>query len=124
VLSTPIAKKGDELAIDEKAISGINLYLEFWPGPVRCIFREGDRSALLFGRTYDSGALSFEIQILSANAVIPDEMIADAAIVLASGDNWLDFPIADQGLRLGVPICFVIEYILQTRLQIINLSGV
>src|SRR5580698_10806263 len=79
VPSVPIAKEGNKLIIDEKAISGLYLYLEFWPGPVRCIFREGDRSNLLFAKAYDAGVLPFEIKTISANAPVPDELIADAA---------------------------------------------
>jgi colanic acid/amylovoran biosynthesis glycosyltransferase len=112
----------NRLIIDEKAISGLHLYQKLWPGRVRCIFREGDRSAVIFGRTYDLGRLPFEIEILPRNALVPDSLISDASIVLASGDNWLDLPIADQSARLDVPVCFVIEYILETRLQILALS--
>ena len=122
VPSVPIAKDGTKYILDEKAVSGLTLYLKYWPGSVRCVFREADPTALLFGRAYDSSELPFEILSLPANAAIPDDLIYDASVVLASGDNWLDFPIADQGSRLGVPVCFVIEYILQTRLQIIDLS--
>lgn len=66
--------------------------------------------------------LPFEIKVLPARAFVPDELISDASIVLATGDSWLDLQMADQGIRLGVPICFVIEYILETRLQILALS--
>ena len=122
VPSVSIARDQDRYVIDEKAVSGLHLYLKLWPGTVRCIFREGDRSTLLYGKSYDAAELPFQIRILPANAAVPDELLSDASIVLASGDNWLDFPMADQGLRLGVPVCFVIEYTLQTRLQILGLS--
>ena len=122
VPSVAIAKDGNSYLIDEKAASGLDLYSKLWPGPVRCIFREGDRSSLLFGRSYDAAELPFQILTLRADATVPDEFIADASVVMASGDNWLDFPLADQGSRLGVAVCFVIEYILQTRLQILGLS--
>jgi colanic acid/amylovoran biosynthesis glycosyltransferase len=117
-----VRNDANKFTIDEKALSGLHLYQELWPGHVRCIFREGDRSAILFGRTFDLGHLPFEVEILPKNSLVPDHLISDAAIVLASGDNWLDLPIAAQGKRLGIPICFVIEYILETRLQILALS--
>jgi colanic acid/amylovoran biosynthesis glycosyltransferase len=120
--SISIAQDASRYILDEKVVSGLRLYSKFWPGLVRCVFRKGDQSALLFSRTYDPAELPFEIDILPANAEIPDELIVGSSVVLASGDNWLDFPVADQGLRLGVPVCFVIEQILETRLQIIRLS--
>ena len=122
VPSVSIARDHDRYVIDEKAVSGLHLYLKLWPGTVRCIFREGDRSTLLYGKSYDAAELPFQVRILPANTAVPDELLSDASIVLASGDNWLDFPMADQGVRLGVPVCFVIEYTLQTRLQILGLS--
>ena len=120
--SVPIAQDGNKYIIDEKAVAGLHLYLKFWPGSVRSIFRMGDRSTLLFGKAYAAGELPFEIKCLPPNAVVPDELISDASIVLASGDNWLDFPIADQGLRLDVPVCYIVENPLETTLKIISLS--
>jgi colanic acid/amylovoran biosynthesis glycosyltransferase len=122
VPSVPVAKDGKNFIIDEKALSGLLLYLRFWPGSVRCVFRAGSRSDLPYGRPYDPRDLPFEIVVLRRGEAVGDEIISDASVVLASGDNWLDFPIADQGRRLSIPVCFVIEYILETRLQILNLS--
>jgi colanic acid/amylovoran biosynthesis glycosyltransferase len=122
VPSVTVGRDGNHYVIDEKAVSGLGLYLKHWPGPVRCIFRSGDRSALTFGKSYNPAELPFEIHVLPTNGDVADELISDASVVLASGDNWLDFPMAEQGLRLGVPVCFVIEYVLPTRLQIVSLS--
>jgi colanic acid/amylovoran biosynthesis glycosyltransferase len=122
VPSVTAAREAGAWTFDEKAIAGLYLYQRFWPGRVRCIFREGNRGELNFARSYALEQLPFEIRVLPANSNIPDELIADAAVVLASGDNWLDLPIASQGLRLDVPVCFVIEYILETRLQILALA--
>jgi colanic acid/amylovoran biosynthesis glycosyltransferase len=122
VPSVVAARDADKWIFDEKAISGLHLYRRFWPGRVRCIFREGSRTALSFGRQYALEQLPFEIRVLPQGASVPDELISDGSIVLASGDNWLDLPIADQGARLGVPVCFIIEYTLETRLQILALS--
>lgn len=122
VPSVTATREAGAWTFDEKAIAGLHLYQKFWPGRVRCLFREGSRGELNFARSYDTEQLPFEIHVLPANSSVPDELIADAAVVLASGDNWLDLPIANQGLRLDVPVCFVIEYILETRLQILALS--
>jgi glycosyltransferase involved in cell wall biosynthesis len=122
VPSVVAARGSDGWIFDEKAISGLYLYQRLWPGRVRCVFREGRRPALNFGRPYSLEHLPFEVRVLPPEASVPDELISDGSIVLASGDNWRDFPIADQGTRLGVPVCFIIEYTLETRLQILALS--
>jgi colanic acid/amylovoran biosynthesis glycosyltransferase len=120
--SVVAARSADDWVLDEKAISGLHLYQRLWPGRIRGVFREGDRSTLNFGRPYALDQFPFEIRVVPPKERVPDALISDASIVLASGDNWMDLPIADQGLRLGVPVCFVIEYILETRLQILALS--
>ena len=120
--SVPISQKGDGYVLDEKAVAGLEYYLKYWPGSVRSVFRGGDPSGLLFGKTYSPSELPFEVRSLPSNATVPDELISDASVVLAAGDNWLDFPVADQGLRLNVPVCYVIENTLKTRLQIISMS--
>ena len=120
--SVPAARQGDQLFLDDKAVSGLRLYSEYWPGRVRCIFREGRAAKILFGRLYDTISLPFEVTIVAEGAPIPDVIVRDAAAVLGSGDNHLDFSLAGQCRRLGIPLVFTIEYILETRLQIISLS--
>lgn len=123
VPSVMMASAGEQYILDEKAVSGLRLYSSFWPGRVRCVFREGDRETLTFGRQYNPKDLDFEVKKLPRNSFVPDEVIADASIVLASADNWLNFPLAKQMKRLQVPLCFNIEYTLETRLKIIWLSS-
>ncbi len=120
--SVPAAREEDALLLDDKAASGLNLYCRHWPGIVRCIFREGPTTAILFGKRYDRDTLPFEVAIIPEAAPVPDSLLHDAAVVLGSGDNYLDFPLAKQCRTLGIPLAFVIEYTLETRLQIIALS--
>src|SRR6476646_8004749 len=82
--SVPIARESSGYVIDEKAVAGLEYYLKLWPGSVRAIFREGERSALQFGKVYAPTALPFEICCLGEGATIPDELIAGASVVLAS----------------------------------------
>lgn len=120
--SVPAYVENDHFFLDEKAVSGLHLYSQFWPGLLRCIFRAGKKSDIGFGRWYIAAELPFEILVIPENSQISDGLIADADVILASGDNWLDFGIADQGKRLGVPVCYVIENILSTRISILLLS--
>ena len=120
--SVCVARKDGLLFLDDKAISGLDLYREYWPGDVRCIFREGPTSDVLFGHWQHSSSLPFEVTIVPTGSIISDDLLQGAAVVLGSGDNHLDFPLASQCERLRVPLVFVIEYTLETRLQIILLS--
>lgn len=121
--SIPAYADGENYFLDEKAMSGLHLYSQLWPGSLRCIFRKGEKSSIGFGRWYTAAELSFEIEVIPENSRVPDDLIAGADVVLASGDNWLDFGIADQGKRFGVPVCYVIEYVLWTRISILLLSS-
>src|SRR6185437_12508080 len=80
VPSVPVAVDGSRYLIDEKVVSGLDLYLKLWPGQVRCVFREGDQSSLPFARSYDAAELPFQMRILPTNAAVPDELVFDAAI--------------------------------------------
>ena len=108
--------------LDDKAVSGLRLYSHYWPGRVRCIFRQGSTRAILFGSWHEPASLPFDIAIIPEAAPIPDALLRDAAVVLGSGDNHLDFSLADRCRKLGVAVIFVIEYTLETRLKIIALS--
>lgn len=108
--------------LDEKAVLGLELYARFWPGRVLTLFREGDRSAILFGREYTLEDLPFDVQIVTNNGEIDEINLTNAAIIAASGDNFLDFPLADICKKIDVPLVYFIEYILETRLQIIALD--
>lgn len=120
--SVAAARQGDRLFLDDKAISGLGLYKEYWSGRVRSIFRESSPDAITFGSWHNQKSLPFEITTVPENGRVPDAMLRDSAMVLASGDNHLDFAVMEQCRRLGVPLVFTIEYTLQTRLEIISLS--
>ena len=120
--SVAAARQGDRLFLDDKAISGLGLYKEYWSGRVRGIFRECSPDAITFGSWHNPESLPFEIATVPENGPVPDAMLWDSAMVLASGDNYLDFAVTEQCRRLGIPLVFTIEYTLRTRLKIISLS--
>jgi colanic acid/amylovoran biosynthesis glycosyltransferase len=125
VVSLPLQaiRQGGALFLDDKAVAGLKLYSTYWHGRVRCIFREGG-AAIDFGSRYDPASLPFEIVTIAETAPIPDALLHDAVVVLASGDNHYDLPLAKQCRMLHVPLVFGIEYTLETRLQIIALGDV
>jgi glycosyltransferase involved in cell wall biosynthesis len=121
--SVPAGWRNRKLLLDEKAASGLRLYSEMWPGPIRCIFRDIGAGKLPFGSEVEPKELPIEVFDVPSSAGIPDGLLEDAAVVLGSADNHLDLALARQCRRLGIPLTYVIEYILETRLQIIDLEG-
>jgi colanic acid/amylovoran biosynthesis glycosyltransferase len=122
VPSITAARKGNLLFLDEKAVSGLRLYSNYWPGSVRAIFREGSAAAIPFGGWHQKALLPFDVAIIPKTAPVTDALLHDAKAILGSGDNHLDFPLVTQCRTLAIPLIFVIEYTLETRLKIIALS--
>ena len=117
--SVPAVVEGNKWFLDIKAVEGLELYARFWNGPVRFLTRCADRSAIPFGREYDSGELAFEMVAIKDDASDSAPWLKDALVLLASGDNHQDLAI---GKLLSAPVIYVIEYTLSTRLRIIALD--
>jgi colanic acid/amylovoran biosynthesis glycosyltransferase len=92
-------------------------------GPVRCIFREGPPSSLVFATPRDAKSLPFDIHVIPDHSSIPNHLVEDASIVMASAENYLDLPLADTCGQLGVPVIYIIENTIGTRLRILALEG-
>jgi glycosyltransferase involved in cell wall biosynthesis len=121
--AVPAVKVQGKLLLDDKALSGLELYRRYWPGSIRCIFRElRDGSLGEFSSLYSQADLPFEICTIPATSSVSDELIRDAAVISASGDIWYDFPLAERAKKLGIPLCFTIENIPETRLRIMRLN--
>ncbi|HEY0825619.1 MAG TPA: glycosyltransferase, partial [Ramlibacter sp.] len=86
------------------------------------IVREGPAATLLFAGELQPDALPFGVALIPAGSEVPAELVADAAVVLACGDNHLDLPLARSCSRLGVPVVYVIENTLPTRWRIAMLE--
>lgn len=119
--SVPASTSDCRLYLDRKAVEGLALYAKLWPGPVRCLMREGERGQVGgYGDEVDPGDLPFEVAILPSDPRHAPDAFRDAALVLAAGDNHHDFPVVEVA---GAPVVFIIEYTLATRLRIIRLGG-
>jgi colanic acid/amylovoran biosynthesis glycosyltransferase len=119
----PAARLDGQLLLDDKAVSGLNEFARHWPGPVRCIFREGPPSSLVFATPRDAKSLPFDIHLIPDRSAIPNHLVEDASLVMASAENYLDLPLADTCGQLGVPVIYIIENTLRTRLRILALEG-
>ncbi len=117
--SVPAAARGDGFFLDIKMVEGLALYARLWGGPVRCAIRAGDPAQIAFGRDYAAADLPFEVAFIDPDATGIGALTRDAAVVLAAGDNHRDLPV--PGLT-DVPVVFIIEYTLKTRLRIIAIE--
>lgn len=120
--SVPGVRTTDGYFLDEKAVTGLTHYADRWPGRLRAIFRTGQRSDISFGKDYAAASLPFAIELLPAGSDFDPSLLADAALVSASGDNYRHFPLARLCEELSVPLVYTIENILETRLRILALE--
>ena len=110
---------GKRFFLDRKAVEGLSLYAELWPGPVLCLMRSGDRAAIGYGDVFAADELPFRLAIIAEDPTVQPGVFADAALVLAAGDNHRDFPLAGA---VAAPLVYIIEYTLATRLRIVRLT--
>ncbi|HEY4221246.1 MAG TPA: glycosyltransferase [Myxococcota bacterium] len=112
--------QGETAFVDVKLVEGLSLYASLWPGTVRCLMRTCRREEIFFGRDYALADLPFTVVPIEADARSSAKHLSDVALVLASGDNFRDLQIGDV---TDAAVVFVIEYALETRLQILRLDA-
>ena len=91
-----LPREGQSFFLDDKAISGLKLYKEYWPVASSYFSRERSASEILFGRWQDPASLPFDVTIIPQHAAVPENLIKGSTVVLGSGDNYLDLPLAGQ----------------------------
>lgn len=126
VSSVPVWRDGEYLLFDRKFYDGMCLYTQFWPGIVRCIIGVASASNM---RLPDFGmikkkedGLPFQVVLKEFNTSITSAHLAGVSVVLASGDNYVNFNIASLCFCSNVKCYYIIEYIPETRYQIVKLE--
>lgn len=118
--SVTAAVDGEGFFLDRKMVDGLARYAELWPGPVRCLIRQGDRSSIAFGSWFKAADLPFDLRIVPVELGDMGSAFEDAAIVLAAGDSHYDLSLPEL---IQAPVVFIIEYTLGTRLKINRLQN-
>lgn len=122
--SVPVWKKGETLCFDRKFYDGIVLYTKFWPGPLTLVMALNSGELPDFGVVEARpGELLFTCIVLKENELVGGEHIAGANIVLASADAHDQLHLATLCREKGIKCVYVIEYIPETRHQIIALDA-
>lgn len=111
---------GGRLLLDVKFVEGMRMHRAHWRGPVRVILWEG--GGVPFGQDYAPADLGFALDVLPPGARLTAEHLQGAGLVLASADmeQTLDLPSAVR--PAGVPLVYVVENTLGTRLRIVRLE--
>ena len=117
--SAPMVIEPGGLLLDIKMVDGLKLYADLWPGPVRCLMRTAGSEAIPFGRVYTADELPCEMLPVGPDLAAHRDLFDGAAAVLASGDNFLDFPLVSIA---QAPVAFIIENVIGTRLRITTLD--
>ena len=123
VITPPLSIRklgNDKVVLTAKFVDGIREYLRSWRGSITVVASESNKpSGNLDDREYDVKDLGFGLDITTvAPGNIPDS-IRKASIVLATLDYRQDF-LSEACHQLNVPLVFVAEYTLNTRLQAVD----
>ena len=109
--------------LDTKFVSGMRYICANWPGRIDCILRN-QTSHIPFGARYPLSDLPFGLQVIAPNEPVDPARLEDYDVIELSGDMHLDldFPLLAKQRNLRARLVLVIEYTLETRLQIIQLD--
>ena len=122
--SVGIWKIGEDLYFDRKFYDGVIAYAKYWPGTIRLAIRLITSAPPQFGLVrFEKGVFPASVSVLNAEELIDSKLIAGVDVILASGDAFDSFYLAELCKESGVKCIYVIEYTLKTRLQIAALNG-
>ena len=121
ISSAPATLVDKQPFLDIKFVEGMRYYNDLWDGPVSCILKLRD-GTFPFGQTYAPDQLPFKVTLLPANKSIGAEEISGHDIILCGGDNHEHLHLADVCRDVRKKLVFIIEYIPETRRQIIFLD--
>ncbi|MEM6900741.1 MAG: glycosyltransferase [Pseudomonadota bacterium] len=121
ISSAPATIVDEKPFLDIKFVEGMRYYNALWDGPVSCILKLR-ADTFPFGQTYAPDELPFHVTLLPDDKGIGRDEIGGHDIVLCSGDNHKYLHLADLCRDTSNKLVFIIEYIPETRRQIIFLD--
>lgn len=121
ITSAPASSEGDSYVLDKKFVEGMRYYSASWMGRVACLApTSGER--LPFAARFSSTELPFDVHLRPSGHRIAAADLEGYDIVLCGGDNAAYLHVAELCRDLGKKLFYIIEYIPQTRRQIIMLD--
>lgn len=123
VPSVPVWRRGDELVFDQKFFEGMLSYAALWPGSLKCAISATDQPLPVFGTVARAPQdIPFACTVLHHDEHLSADHLKGVAVVLAAGDSFDQFHIGALCQAHGVKCVYIIEYIPETRYQIVALS--
>jgi len=123
--SVPVWQMNGDVFFDRKFHDGILSYCSNWGGTVHLIMRVAENSPPDFGMVlFDVNTFPARLTLIGQDQEISEKHIGNASIVLASGDNYKNLHLSAITKKLGIKCVYIIEYILETRFQIVTMSNV
>lgn len=107
--------------LDIKFVEGMRCYSNLWSGPVYCMLKL-QRTPPPFSAVYEPETLPFDLALLPPAETIGPNRIAGADLILSGGDSHEHLHLADLARQGGKKLAYIIEYIPETRRQIIRLD--
>ena len=121
IFTAPACRQDGGLLLDRKFVDGMRLYAARWSGRTGCLLPESPRPQP-FGAVFDPADLPFQVRLHPAGHVLTAADLEDYDLVLCSGDSDQHLHLAEIGRKAGRKILFTIEYIPETRRQIVMLD--
>jgi glycosyltransferase involved in cell wall biosynthesis len=122
--SVPVWADGESLVFDRKFYDGLLLYVERWAGPVSCVLQRATGALPAFGAVRKArDELPFAVQLLGADERVRAEHLAGAGVVLAAADDFNQLHVSALCRDLGIKCVYVIEYVPETRHQIVAIES-
>lgn len=122
ISSAPGSFRDGGYNLDRKFADGMRLYASLWPGRVTSLSPLAKGDAPPFSEQYKPGDLPFDIRFFRPGTPLTAADLDDADVVLCSGDNANYLHLSGLCKSLNKDIHFTIEYIPETRRQIVMLD--
>ncbi len=121
--SVPVWVINNKYYFDRKFYDGFLSYCNNWQGTVRLVMEVADTKPPQFGlNLFDVKLFPAELIIISKNELLSADHMKGADVVLASGDNFNNLHISEICKNIETKCIYNIEYILETRFQIIAMN--
>jgi colanic acid/amylovoran biosynthesis glycosyltransferase len=116
--SLAAVRRGDAVLLTRKCVEGLEQYASLWKGPVRCLLRPADSASdNLDNIEVKPHTLPFALEVVEYDARSLRQHVARAAVIVGS-TGYTQNHVSALGRQLGVPVVYVSEYSVCTRLQV------
>lgn len=121
VSPAPVLETSGGVVLDVKFFEGMQRHCDLWPGQITCLLRHGARN-IVFRTEKALSELPFELKIIGPRDTIGIDTLHGHDMVLCSADDHTNLHLAALGRAAGLKTVYVVEYILETRLQIARMD--